>query len=52
MVLIGGYEDSMRRLGQQSVQRGARHGNAPSVAAPSYHYDMLQVVVRIQEHEA
>ena len=37
MVLIGGYDDSLKRLGVQSWQQGA------SGCAPSYHFDMLQV---------
>ena len=36
MVLIGGYEDSLKRLGVQSWQ-------STDGAAPSYHFDMLQV---------
>ena len=35
MVLIGGYEDSLKRLGVQSWQ-------SSDGAAPSYHFDMLQ----------
>lgn len=45
MPLIGGYEDSLRRLGVQSWQRN-KDGNS-SYAAPSYHYDMLQVHPKI-----
>ena len=35
-MLIGGYEDSLKRLGIQSWQA------AGAGAAPSYHFDMLQ----------
>mmetsp|Transcript_26873 Transcript_26873/g.66227 ORF Transcript_26873/g.66227 Transcript_26873/m.66227 type:complete len:730 (+) Transcript_26873:109-2298(+) len=43
-MLVGGYEDSLRRLGVQSWQRTG--DDAPSGAAPSYHFDMLQDVDR------
>jgi hypothetical protein len=42
MVVIGGYEDSLKRLGVQSWQA------AGAGAAPSYHFDMLQVLAPIR----
>jgi protein arginine N-methyltransferase 7 len=43
MVLIGGYEDSLRRLGVQSWQRdGDSNSMGGRLSAPSYHFDMLQ----------
>jgi len=43
MVLIGGYEDSLKRLGVQSWQ-------STDGAAPSYHFDMLQVSAPAAPH--
>lgn len=44
MVVIGGYEDSLKRLGVQSWQADG------DGAAPSYHFDMLQVLAPGAQH--